>query len=280
MTHVLQESAESENPRGHLDPQGFREHVEFHTYLPPDDLKPFLEHFWTLTWHDLPEPYYSEQVMHRPAVDVFLSLDGSGIQGTFRNLRTYVAHGTGRIIGARFLPGAFHLVWDGAMADLQDTNVPLEHVFPEIDVPRLLELDDEGVIAELTKVLRARLPHDDNNVVVVNQIIALSEDEQTQRNVASIAREIHRSERWVQQLFQDYVGVGLKWVLLRRKLLAAAQAIRTIDKPNWSTIAYDLGYSSQQHFIADFKKITGKTPTQYRKSLGQPSSDPAATSET
>jgi len=267
MTAVLQESAESKKPRGHLDPGSFDQFIEFHTYLPPKELAPFLEHFWTLAWHDLSEPYLSDQVMHTPSVDLFLSANESGIQGTFRNVRTYTAQGTGRIIGARFLPGAFHILWPGPMTELQDSNQPLESVFPEINSTALLALSDTDAIAKLSNILVKRLPANDANVAMVNKIITMVAQSEAPLTVHDMAITLGKSERWLQQLFQDYVGIGLKWMLQRRKLLAAAHAIRSTVQPDWSAIAYDLGYSSQQHFITDFKKATGKTPAQYKKEL-------------
>lgn len=97
----------------------------------------------------------------------------------------------------------------------------------------------------------------------------MAEDSTDKQTVHEIAKALHKSDRWVQQLFQDYVGVGLKWMLQRSKLLAATQAIRDPHMADWSAIAYELGYSSQQHFVTDFRKATGKTPTQYKKSLLQ-----------
>jgi AraC-like DNA-binding protein len=38
--------------------------------------------------------------------------------------------------------------------------------------------------------------------------------------------------------------------------------------PNGST-THELGYSSQGHFITDFKQVTGKTPRQYKKDVTQ-----------
>ncbi|XDA98745.1 AraC family transcriptional regulator [Sulfitobacter sp. LCG007] len=32
-------------------------------------------------------------------------------------------------------------------------------------------------------------------------------------------------------------------------------------------MAYELGYSSQQHFITDFRTVTGETPVQYAAAL-------------
>lgn len=266
MDNVLQESAESKKPRGHLDPVGFADHVAFHTYVPPQELRPFLEHFWTLSWHNLPTPYRSEQVMHRPFVDLFLSHNRSGVQGTFTGNRTYVASGTGKIIGARFLPGAFHLVWPGKMTALQNRHLSLKTVVPEIDENVILQLDDRAAIAALIPVLRAKLPAHNDAVACIQEIIQLAEESST-KNVGEIATAIGKSERWVQNLFQEYVGVSLQWLLLRNRLLATAQTIRNTDHPNWVAIAYDLGYSSQQHFITDFKKATGKTPLQYKHSM-------------
>ena len=68
----------------------------------------------------------------------------------------------------------------------------------------------------------------------------------------------------------EHVGIGLKWLLPRHKLLAAAQQIRESEQPNYAAIAYDFGYSSQQHFISAFKQVLGKTPLQHRKELSVP----------
>src|SRR5687768_360822 len=131
MNDVLQKSADNYEPRGRLDPAGFEHHVDFHTYLPPVDLAPFIEHFWTIRWDEADNTYYSEEVMHRPYVDVFVSKEESGIQGTFHGKRTYVAAGSGRIIGVRFRPGAFHAFGGGTIANLQDKILDLQQVFPQ-----------------------------------------------------------------------------------------------------------------------------------------------------
>ena len=107
----------------------------------------------------------------------------------------------------------------------------------------------------------------DGDIDLVNAIIAAIESDDALNSVAAVAGMFGRSERWLQQLFRDYVGIGLKWLLQRHRLLAAAAQIRASDEPDWAAIAYDLGYSSQAHFITDFRKVLGETPVQYKAGL-------------
>lgn len=271
--HVFQKPAEVYEPRGRLDPAGFERHVQFAMAPPPEDLAPFIVHFWVIRWDSALGHYDSSEVMHRPYVDVFLSTQESGIQGTFRGKRTYSAAGSGRIIGMRFLPGAFHAFWRGEMADLQNKVVPLTQVFPWADaagIAAILALDDDGAIAELQALIRSRLPGSDETIALINEIIGDVETNEDLITVAAVAVAYGKSERWLQQVFRDYLGINLKWLLQRKRLLAAAEQIRQAEDPDWVGIAYDLGYSSQQHFITDFRKVLDATPVQYKKSLTGP----------
>lgn len=271
---VFQKPAEPYNPRGRLDPAGFARHVQFRTVPPPEALAPFVLHFWVIRWDSALRPYDSSEVMHRPYVDVFLSGQESGIQGTFRGKRTYSAAGSGRIVGMRFRPGAFHAFWGGEMADLQDKVVPLRSVFPWADaagIRAILAEEDDGAFAALRERLLAALPEPDETIDLINQIIIEVETDEELTTVASVAAAYGRSERWLQQAFRDYLGINLKWLLQRKRLIAAAETIRATDEPDWAGIAYDLGYSSQQHFITDFRTVLGETPVQYKKGLTLPS---------
>ena len=55
------------------------------------------------------------------------------------------------------------------------------------------------------------------------------------------------------------------------KVIRFQSAVRQIeqqDQVDWSAIAYDCGFYDQSHFIADFKKFSGYTPSQYLKIKG------------
>jgi AraC-like DNA-binding protein len=264
---VFQKPAEPYDPRGRLDPAGYEHHASFRSVPPPGDLAPFVEHFWVVRWEGIEGTYDNAEVMHRPYVDVFVAADDAGIQGTFRGKRIYKASGTGRVFGARFRPGAFRKFWSGELSNLQDQVLPLRDVFPDAETEALRLDDDDAAIAALADLLRTARPEPDDNVDLINRIIAAIESDDDLTTVAAVATAFDRSERWVQQLFRDYLGIGLKWLLQRRRLLGAAALIRATDDPDWADIAYALGYASQQHFITDFKNVLGETPVQYKANL-------------
>lgn len=272
MGTVLQKTADPHRAGGHgrLDPEGFARHIRFQTYIPPAGLAPFIRHFWTLSWiRASREPYISEQVLHRPYVDVYVSRPDSGIQCAFRDKRDYVASDDGRIIGARLLPGAFRAFWSESLAGLHNGTLALRQVFPEADasfVEGVLALDDDAAAGALADLIQARRPQPDPNIALINEILAAIDSDGLQ-TVGDVAQWIGKSERWLQKLFQDYVGIGIKWQLQRNKLLDAAKSIRDSDNPSWADLAYDLGYSSQQHFISDFKRVLGRTPGQYKREV-------------
>jgi AraC-like DNA-binding protein len=75
--------------------------------------------------------------------------------------------------------------------------------------------------------------------------------------------------RSLQQLFSDYVGVSPKWVLRRFRLHEAADRLASGEEPDLAALAHSLGYFDQAHFTADFRKLVGQTPANYRKAERQ-----------
>ena len=264
---VFQKPAAPYDPRGRLDPAGYDRHATFRPVPPPPDLAPFIEHFWVVRWQGIEGTYDNAEVMHRPYVDAFVAADDAGIQGTFRGKRIYKATGTGRVYGARFRPGAFRKFWSGELSNLQDQVLPLAAAFPAADLAALRVEDDDAAIAVLADLLRGADAEPDDAIGLIGSIIAAIEADEALTTVAAVAAAFDRSERWLQQLFRDYIGIGLKWFLQRRRLLAAAAAIRDTAEPDWADIAYALGYASQQHFITDFRTVLGETPVQYKANL-------------
>ena len=179
--------------------------MTFQTYLPPSDLAPFIEHFWTIRWDEASAQYYSDEVMHRPHIDVIMSSQQSNIPGTFRGERTCVAAGSGRIIGSRFRLGVFHAFWHGTITDLQDKVIGFQQVIPQIDArysEHLLALDDRDTIHDLRTLVRVKHPQPDLKIDLINEIITAIKTDDNLPTVSAVAKAISSSERWLLPFFQ------------------------------------------------------------------------------
>jgi AraC-like DNA-binding protein len=71
-------------------------------------------------------------------------------------------------------------------------------------------------------------------------------------------------KRNLQKLFREYVGVTPKWVIQRHRLHEAARLDTAAN--DLSTLAFELGYADQAHFVRDLKAAVGRPPTSYLRS--------------
>lgn len=71
-----------------------------------------------------------------------------------------------------------------------------------------------------------------------------------------------------ERIFSQYVGVSPKWVIKRYRLHEAAEQLADDEAIDWPTLALDLGYFDQAHFIKDSKAIVGSAPAEYAKKSG------------
>lgn len=77
----------------------------------------------------------------------------------------------------------------------------------------------------------------------------------------------HRNKRTRQRLFSLYVGVSPKWVIKRFRLHEAAAQLASGKVTDWPTIALELGYFDQAHFIKDFNRMVRSSPAEYAKRM-------------
>ncbi|MFE3838613.1 helix-turn-helix domain-containing protein [Pseudogemmobacter sonorensis] len=82
---------------------------------------------------------------------------------------------------------------------------------------------------------------------------------------AQIARQFHLTPRTLERRCKAELGIGLGEWRQRLRFTMAIEALnsgRTIQQ-----ISYDMGYQSASTFIAMFRRLSGQTPDQYRRSL-------------
>lgn len=79
-----------------------------------------------------------------------------------------------------------------------------------------------------------------------------------------VAREVYLNEEYFSRLFRQKTGATFKDYVLMEKMQEAKKLLRQ-SKFSVGIIASKVGYDNFSHFSKMFKKITDKTPQEYRK---------------
>ena len=85
--------------------------------------------------------------------------------------------------------------------------------------------------------------------------------------VTELARYFGYNDKYLSSLFHEGTGMTLKQFILKSKM-DSAMAELTDTNHTVSQIAYNVGFQDAHNFSTAFRKLTGMTPGQYRKSYG------------
>ena len=85
----------------------------------------------------------------------------------------------------------------------------------------------------------------------------------------SVCHEIGYSQKHIISVFKKYVGVTPKEFLKIIRFQKAIEQIEKYQRIDWVSLAFDCGFYDQSHFISDFKKFSGFTPSQYLRHKGE-----------
>jgi AraC-like DNA-binding protein len=79
-----------------------------------------------------------------------------------------------------------------------------------------------------------------------------------------LTEKLHKDYSSLSKLFSDVEGVTIEKYLILQKTERVKELL-VYDELNLSEIAYELNYSSIQHLSNQFKKVTGLTPSHFKK---------------
>ncbi len=278
-------------PRGLLN-RKTRQNSGHTRHLPARELRAFVEHYWIVRW-DLrgQAPHLAETLPH-PSVHWITEGRRSAIQGVPTGLFSRVLTGRGRVFGVKFRPGGFYPFLGTPVSAFTDDSLSLGSVFgregraigkalgalhaealgvrdrqpgdkPEGDQSNI----DERMMDLVERFLLARLPEPDPQLRIITEMVAAIVGGPDVTKVEAVAGRFGMSQRSLQRLFRQYVGVSPKWMIQRYRLHEAVERVAAGHRVSWSRLALDLGYFDQTHFIKDFKALVGKSPAEYARSL-------------
>ncbi|HEX5919100.1 MAG TPA: AraC family transcriptional regulator [Nocardioides sp.] len=242
-----------------------------HRYAPSDHLLDLVERFWIPVW-SLAEPSTQSTLQH-PVCLVVVSNTYARFYGVSRGRSSVTLEGDGWAVGTMLRPAAGRLVLGRSVAEVTDTWVELRDLLPGpalVDDVRAVMHDDPhepaahfAAIAHVESWLATHLPVDAAGLAV-NRLVAWLRDHPEVTRVDEVAREAGLSERSLQRLVEQRIGLSPKWLLQRRRLHDAVEALKS-GRGTLADLAADLGYADQAHFTHDFRTVTGMTPGDYLK---------------
>jgi AraC-like DNA-binding protein len=80
-----------------------------------------------------------------------------------------------------------------------------------------------------------------------------------------IAKELHISSHQLSQLLNDNLGKSFAFFINEYRIEESKQLLKEKNQFTLEAIGFEAGFSSKSTFYATFKKVTGQTPSEYKK---------------
>ena len=153
-----------------------------------------------------------------------------------------------------------------------------EHSIPYTSVDLGHAVLQRALTDEETTTLDHRLKHlgferlDDKRMKLVEQVrnvVILSvhhhPDSIYKRNLSDlISEEIGQDYKYISTIFREVTGNTIEKFYIRHKIERAKELI-AYGELTLKEIAYQMGYSSEAYLSNQFKKVTGITPSEFKK---------------
>jgi len=90
-----------------------------------------------------------------------------------------------------------------------------------------------------------------------------SDEQPHQKYSELISSALHHDYSSLSRLFSETEGITIEQYIINQKI-ERVKELMVYDERSLSQIAFDLGYSGVAHLSAQFKKVTGMTPTYFK----------------
>lgn len=270
MARNLQKNADFYRKKvGIVDPAKFDQALQIEYFGPCEQLRPLVAHYF-VAHNKTDRAYVASTVLSQPAVHLIFATGRSFVFGVATKKLSLVLSPLEKCAGIRFHPGGFYPFFRRSVSSFTEKSIPASVIFPEANdsfTADLLVKTDDGIADQLENLLLRQNAETDQKTILIASILAAIQERQELATTHEVAQAFGMSERALQNLFTTRVGVGLKWIVMRTRFLEAMERAHAQGTLNWAMVAAEVGYSSQPHFINDFKKIMGMSPRKYVNSL-------------
>jgi AraC-like DNA-binding protein len=243
------------------------------TYAPPDALADIVATLWTGRWDLRGQAPHTTERVPDPCCNIVFevgNMPGARLVGPWTKLWRRTLEGAGHVRGVKLRAGALRAVVPRPAHAFADRIVPLRTLAG--DVARLerdvLDPEDDDVaFAALCDWLLARRRPLDADIARTIAAAEMLVADPAITSVDALALRTETSVRQLQRLFREHVGVTPKRVIRTARLQEVAVRIERGTATQLARLAADLGYTDLAQMARYFKPITGKSPSDFAKSL-------------
>lgn len=246
---------------------------------PSPALAPFVDQYWLSRWDRRGVPARDAASLLDPCVHLQVQSGTAEVMGVVRGTFRMRIEDVGCVVGVKFRPGGFYPFVGRDVVAWTDRVAPMSDVFgsaPTTDATWARALSNAAIECDggatehaslisthLDAFLGARMPARDKIAEEISDLVAVIAADAAVRRVSDLVRASARSDRTLHRLFARYVGASPAWVIRRYRLQAAAKRLTARPPADVRTVAWELGYADQAHFIRDFRATIGVTPGAY-----------------
>lgn len=224
----------------------------------PDKDRDFIICFWEM--QPLTEAQWSQEMIIAAdgCIDLVANYDEKviGFSGMSRTDFSFRIRIPSHYIGARMMPGAFHLLTGLPASAAMDAFLPLAEVWADFDQVLMFSLAFDEACHYFREYLHAKIGNrmPDQFLTLFNRLSI---------HTAVTAKELYEmlsfSPRQCQRLFARHYGISPKMVL---SIIRFHKCLEILTSPEAASvdILSATDYYDQPHFIRDFKRNLGITP--------------------
>jgi AraC-like DNA-binding protein len=189
------------------------------------------------------------------------------VVGTMTRAKIVEGNAHSHRFGVRFHPGSATQFIDGHAGELTDRVVPLQEVtrggwlsLPERVAEAATASARRAIVAEFLTSSRGRIRPLDARVRVATRLVR---QHGGNIKIAALAAEVGVSERQLERLFQERLGVSPKHFA---RVLRLEQALHAVPAHAGSQaeLAVTCGYADESHLLREFQALADATPAQLR----------------
>ncbi|MDI3324090.1 helix-turn-helix domain-containing protein [Pontibacterium granulatum] len=261
-------------------------HLNLRLYNPAAPLRPYIKNYWfisapenaTLRTEYLPcdtgcgitFSFNSRLVMGDSAISQGCLISGPNTTSLPLQLGDQID-----AVGIRFHPGMAYPFFQEPLNEFIAPIEPTDRVQQRLELNQIYDTlaSNASTAARVTQLDSWLMHLLERSVGVSSELHKALDwlDNQTLQPITSLSEQINLSQRQLERLFKQWVGISPKHYSRLLRVNHARSTLRDASGTlSLTEAALNAGYFDQAHFNREFKQVVGLTPGQYLKCLEQP----------